>query len=210
MKPYDTIKRYTAFSLLLMLAGCTSFFTTAIPVDRTSVLPGGTVISRGAPQRLIGTPLAVGQALPSSYLLSDASLTTTDLNVFKGKVVLISIVPSIDTTVCEAQTHYLGEQGRRLPNDIVRLTISRDTPFAQKRFAHEARLDDITFLSDYRDASFGRSTGLLLEESLLLARAVAVVDRKGIVRYLQVVPDMGHLPDMEAAFRVAENVLKLE
>jgi thiol peroxidase len=122
----------------------------------------------------------------------------------KGRVLFLSVVPSLDTRVCEAQTHYLGEQGARLSPDIAKITISRDTPFAQKRFAEEAKLTNITYLSDYRDGSFGRSTGLLQEESMLLARSVILVDREGIVRYIQVVPELTHMPDMEAAFARAE------
>jgi len=124
----------------------------------------------------------------------------------KGHVLLLSIVPSLDTKVCEVQTHYLGEQGAKLPADIVRMTISRDTPFAQKRFAEEAKLTTMTYLSDYRDGSFGRATGLLVEDNMLLARTVILVDKQGIGRYLQVVPELSHLPDMETALRKAEDV----
>jgi thiol peroxidase len=120
---------------------------------------------------------------------------------------LISLVPSIDTKVCEAQTHYLGVEGARLPEGIERITISRDTPFAQKRFADEAKLNNITFLSDYRDGSFGRATGLLLDDLMLLSRSVIVVDGNGVVRYIQVVPELSHLPDLEAAFSKAESLL---
>jgi len=102
--------------------------------------------------------------------------------------------------VCEAQSHYLGEKGNSMPGDVRRITISRDTPFAQKRFAHEAKLVNVQFLSDYKQGDFGRSTGLLMEGSMLLSRSVILVDKKGIVRYIQVVPDITHLPDMERAF----------
>jgi len=150
----------------------------------------------------------VGKPIPATQLINDDTMAMVNLAAMKGKVLLVSIVPSIDTKVCEAQTHYLGEQGQRLPAGIIRITVSRDTPFAQKRFANEAKLHDITFLSDYRDGSFGKSTGLLQAESMLLARAVFVVDREGIVRYLQVVPHLAHLPDMEAAFNAAAKLVK--
>ena len=116
---------------------------------------------------------------------------------------MLSIVPSIDTKVCEEQTHYLGEEGDSLPPGVKRITISRDTPFAQTRFAKEAKLDDITYLSDYKEGAFGRSIGLLLDGPRLLARSVIIVDKEGIVRYIQVVPEITHLPDMEEAFRRA-------
>ena len=84
-----------------------------------------------------------------------------------------------------------------------RITISRDLPFAQKRFAAERKLDHVRFLSDYKEGAFGRSTGLLQEDSQLITRSVIVVDQEGIVRYIQVVPEVTHLPDMERAFEEA-------
>lgn len=95
-----------------------------------------------------------------------------------------------------------------MPAEVKRITISRDTPFAQKRFALEAKLTQIQFLSDYKQGDFGRSIGLLMEGSMLLSRSVILVDRKGIVRYIQVVPDISHLPDMEGAFQKAMELSK--
>jgi thiol peroxidase len=133
------------------------------------------------------------------------AMKEVDLSREQGKVLFLSIVPSIDTPVCEVQTHYLGEEGDKLPKSVERITISRDTPFAQKRFAEEAKLMDIRYLSDYKRGEFARSTGLLIEGFELLGRAVILVDKNGIVRYIQVVPELTELPDMEAAF--AEAVL---
>jgi thiol peroxidase len=174
-------KRFYWCLFSLFLAGCATGAPT-IPVDHESVLPGGTVMMRGMPQKLTGTPIEVGKPVPATELISNNTMAKVNLAALKGKVLLISVVPSIDTKVCEAQTHYLGEKGQRLPAGIVRITVSRDTPFAQKRFADEAKLHDITFLSDYRDGAFGRATGLLQEESMLLGRAVFAVDKAGIVR----------------------------
>lgn len=195
--------------LTLLLASCSALDKGRLPpFDTLSAIPGSTVSRMGTPVKLVGTPLMVGAPLPPTSLVDAATLKTVDLATFRGKILLLSIVPSIDTKVCEAQTHYLGEQGSTLPADILRITISRDTPFAQKRFATEAGLTAITYLSDYRDGSFGRATGLLQEESMLLARAVVVVDRKGIVRYQQIVPELSHLPDMERAFSAARSLLE--
>lgn len=194
-------------SLALLLSGCV-WGNVTIPMDRASALPGTTVISRGEPQKLIGTPVKIGDKLPVTALIDASTMQKADLAGMKGSVLLLSLVPSIDTRVCETQTHYLGEQGSRLPDSVIRITISRDTPFAQQRFAREAVLNGITFLSDYKEGSFGRATGLLLSDSMLLARAVIVADRDGIVRYLQVVPDLGHLPDMETAFVKAEELAR--
>ena len=193
--------------LLFILSGCASTGVASIPVDSASSAPGTTVTIKGEPHQLLGTALQVGGRLPATVLIDANTMKKVDLSQLDGNVLIISLVPSIDTKVCDAQTHYLGEQGARLPASITRITISRDTPFAQKRFAEEARLSNITFLSDYRDGSFGRTTGLLLDDSMLLARSVIVADRKGVVRYIQVVPELTHLPDMEAAFAKAEALL---
>ena len=160
----------------------------------------------GETLKLTGTALHVGEPLPAAVLTDAYTMKKVDLSQLKGNVLLISLVPSIDTKVCEVQTHNLGEQVTRLPSGITLISISRDTPFAQKRFAEEAKLSNITFLSDYRDGSFGRSTGLLLDDLMLLARSVIVVDGQGIVRYIQVVPELSHLPDLEAAFSKAESL----
>ncbi|MBI5014800.1 MAG: redoxin family protein [Deltaproteobacteria bacterium] len=191
---------WMAAGLILLAAGCASTGGAKIPVDRSSSLPGTTVALKGETHRLTGSPLQVARPLPATDLVDAFSMETVDLSQRKGKVLFLSIVPSIDTKVCEAQTHSLGEQGAGLPPDVERITISRDTPFAQKRFAEEAKLTALTYLSDYKEGAFGRATGLLVEDSRLLARAVVLVDRAGIVRYVQVVPELTHLPDMEAAF----------
>jgi thiol peroxidase len=138
------------------------------------------------------------------------TMKEVDLSQERGRVLFLSIVPSIDTRVCEAQTHYLGEEGDKLPPGVQRITISRDTPFAQKRFTREAKLTDIQYLSDYKEGDFGRSTGLLMDGFKLLARSVILVDKHGVVRYIQVVPEMTHLPDMEGAFREAILLVKEE
>ncbi|WP_157671881.1 thiol peroxidase [Desulfuromonas soudanensis] len=178
-------------------------------MEKGSVEPGTTVIRGEKTFKLLGTPLAVGNPLPATGMVDAMTLETVDLSRLKGDVLLLSIVPSIDTKVCEAQTHYLGEEGDKLPATVKRLVLSRDTPFAQKRFAEEAGLTDIRYLSDYKEGAFGRQTGLLIEDLMLLARAVIIVDAGGKVRYLQVVPDIAHLPDMEAAFaRAAELAAK--
>ena len=171
-------------------------------VNKNSVEAGSSVAMRGNPLSLVGTPVTVGKPLPSS-VLTDSKMQGVDLSEIKGSVLFLSIVPSIDTAVCEAQTHYLGEEGDRLPSSIRRITISRDTTFAQNRFAKEAQLEDIQYLSDHKQAEFARSTGLLIDELGLLARTVILVDKKGIVRYVQVVPEITNLPDMEAAFEQA-------
>jgi thioredoxin-dependent peroxiredoxin len=195
-------KRFLVFFVFFLVLGCASV-KPKIPVDQGSVEPGGTVARGEVRLKLLGTPLAVGNPLPSVNLVDAATMKDVDLSQEKGKILFLSIVPSVDTRVCEEQTHSLGEEGNKLPGDIRRITISRDTPFAQKRFAKEAKLTHLQYLSDYRQGDFGRSTGLLIEGSMLLSRSIVLVDRSGIVRYIQVVPDITHLPDMEKAFQEA-------
>jgi thiol peroxidase len=179
-----------------------------IPVDMASATPGEQVNFKGKPIKLLGSPVSVGKPLPSSELVDAMTMNDIDLSKERGTVLLLSIVPSIDTPVCEEQTHYLGEKGNMLPKEVKRIVISRDTPFAQKRFAKEAKLTNLQYLSDYKQGDFARSTGLLTEGLMLFARAVIVVDKKGIVRYIQVVPEMTHLPDMEKAFEKAIELAK--
>jgi thioredoxin-dependent peroxiredoxin len=191
----------------LLILSCASVKPN-IPVDQGSVEPG-TFVNRGDNQfKLLGTPIAVGKALPSVKLVDAMTSQEVDLSQQKGSVLFLSVVPSVDTTVCEAQTHYLGEEGNKLPADVKRITISRDTPFAQKRFAKEAKLTHIQYLSDYKQGDFGRSIGLLVDGSMLLSRSVIVVDKQGVVRYIQVVPNLGHLPDMDKAFQRATELAK--
>jgi len=177
--------------------------------DPGSVPPGSQITKKGDILPLIGTPLEVGDRLPVTNLIDAKSMTSINLSEYTGDVLFLSIVPSIDTKVCEAQTHYLGEEGDKLPSTIQRITISRDTPFAQMRFAKEAKLTDIRYLSDYKEGSFGRSTGLLIEGPMLLARSIILVDKKGIVQYMQVVPEITNLPDMEKAFAKAIELAKI-
>jgi len=189
------------------LCGCASSGVVKVTVDSASSAPGTSVTLRGESHKLSGTALEIGNRLPSISLTDAYTMKKVDLSLIMDKVLIISVVPSIDTKVCEEQTHYLGEHGTNLPAAIERITISRDTPFAQKRFSEAAKLLNVTFLSDYRDGSFGKATGLLIDDSMLLARSVIVVDQKGIVRYIQVVPELSHLPDLEAAFLKAESLL---
>ena len=170
------------------------------PVDRASVQPGTSVSRGGKAFALLGTPISKGKPLPSVGLVDAMTMKEVDLSRERGQIVFLSIVPSVDTKVCEAQTHYLGEEGDRLPASIQRITISRDLPFAQKRFAEEAKLTDLRYLSDYKAGDFGRSAGLLVNNLMLLARSIVLVDRMGIIRYVQIVPEITHLPDMEGAF----------
>jgi len=162
---------------------------------------------RGQSLALLGSGIAVGQTL------RDAALTTADntlLNLAEetGRVRVISVVPSLDTPVCEQQTHYLSERSGSLAADVQLVTVSVDTPFAQARFARDARIRNITFLSDYDNHEFGLAHGLLVDKPAVLARAMMVVDRDNVIRYLQVTPEIASMPDMEAALAFARQLVQ--
>ncbi len=149
--------------------------------------------------------MQVGEVLPKVNL-PDTFLKMVNLHAFIGKVTILSVIPSIDTPTCEKQTHILSEENNGLDKTVNLITISRDLPFAQKRFSKEANIGNIQFLSDYRSGEFGTRTGLLIEENRLLARAIIVLDRTGTIRYLEIVKELGNLPDMNKAFIAASSL----
>lgn len=195
--------------LILFISGCatTPAFQPIIPVDTRSANPGDTITRSGSPVQLIGTPIAVGDTLPDVTLI-DSTMGQRKLSDFRGKVVLISFVPSLDTGVCARQTLDLKALMPSLEPGVEVVTISRDLPFAQARYAKEQQITTGFFLSDYADARFGRNTGLLVKELMLLARGMMVVDREGKVQYLQVVPEIAHLPDLNRGVAEANRVAR--
>ena len=126
-------KLYQLIAGMIIVALLTACATNqgSIVVDTESVRPGTQVAKKGANLPLTGTAIEIGQRLPETQLVDMKTMNTIDLNDYRGSVLFLSIVPSIDTAVCEAQTHYLGEEGDALPATIKRITISWDTPFAK-------------------------------------------------------------------------------
>ena len=167
---------------------------------------GNTVTMKGSPLPLSGTAIKLGEPLPSA-MVTGGNLGPVDIATGNGKVRIISVVPSIDTPTCEAQTHQLSEKDRKLAEQVEMITISMDLPFAQQRFAKEAKIKNITFYSDYRTGQFGKNNGLMIDPLHLLARAVIVTDKNNIVRYIQIVPEVTELPDMAAAMSAAKALL---
>lgn len=169
---------------------------------------GNNILFQGKPLMLTGMGIKVGDKLRDVKLAQpDLSMIPINDTKGKGKVRIISIVPSLDTKVCEQQTHYLSEKNMGLDRMVELITISIDTPFAQKRFAEEAKISNVTFLSDFRAADFGKAHGLLLKDLHLLSRALLVVDKDNKVRYLQITPELAQLPDLEEAFRFARTLV---
>jgi thiol peroxidase len=183
----------------LVVAACTTTKT----IDNTPPPPPEHVgmIHRGDKDlTLIGDTLDVGAEMPDVTLANigdDGKLATFQLGSFKGKIIVLSVVPSIDTRVCEAQTHAVSNAIAQMPPDTVVFTVSRDLPFAQQRFAEEA-MTQTKWGSDYHGGAFGRAFGLEVKESGLLARSAWVIGRDGKIAYRDLVDDQGDQPDYDA------------
>ena len=155
------------------------------------------VTMRGNPLTLVGSEVKVGEPAPE-FVALDNDLAPVKLSSFRGKTCVISSVPSLDTPVCDIETRRFNEEAAKLGPDVVILTISMDLPFAQKRWCAAAGVSGVQTLSDHRDASFGTAYGVLIKELRLLARALFVVDKEGVVRYTQLVREITQEPDYDA------------
>jgi len=160
----------------------------------------GLVTMRGNPVTLAGDELKVGQPAPDFEVL-DNDLRPVRFSSYKGRIRVISSVPSLDTPVCDMETRKFNQLAAKLSSDVDILTISMDLPFAQKRWCGAAGVDKVATLSDHRQAEFGNAYGVLIPELRLLARAVFVVDRKGVIRYIQLVPEIAQEPDYDAVLQ---------
>ena len=166
-----------------------------------------TVIMKGNPLMLVGNEVKVGQPAPDFEVITN-DMSSVKLSSFKGKVCIICSVPSLDTSVCDTETRRFNEEAGKLGSDVVVLTISMDLPFAQKRWCGIAGVNNVQTLSDHREASFGKAYGVLIKELRLLARAVFVLDRDGIIRYMQIVDELTNEPDYETALNAAKGLEK--
>ena len=163
------------------------------------------VTMKGSPLTLVGTKVEVGDSAPDFEVVAN-DLSPVKFGSFRGKICIISSVPSLDTPVCDTMTRRFNEEAGNLGDDAVILTISMDLPFAQKRWCGAAGVKNVQTLSDHRDASFGNAFGVLIKELRLLARAIFVVDEEGIVRYVQVVNELTNEPDYEAVLQAVKDV----
>jgi thiol peroxidase len=162
----------------------------------------GEVTMKGNPMTLLGELPSVGSAAPD-FTVIDNELNPKSLADYKGKTVIISVVPSLDTGVCDTQTRTFNEKAAALGDDVVILTISMDLPFAQARWCGAAGVDKVVTLSDFNEADFGKNYGVLIKELRLLTRAIFVIDKDGKVAYVQVVPEITTEPDYDAALDAA-------
>ena len=166
----------------------------------------GIVTMKGNPLTLIGKEVKVRDSAPDFEVLYN-DLSPVKFSSFRGKVCVISSVPSLDTPVCDMETRRFNQEAGKLSADVQILTISMDLPFAQKRWCGAAGVDKVVTLSDHRNASFGTAYGVLIKELRLLARSVFVVDREGIIRYIQMVKEITEEPDYEAIMDAVNNLV---
>jgi len=160
---------------------------------------------KGTPLVLAGEELEVGDKAPDCEVVN-ANLEAVKLSSFGGKVRIISSVPSLDTSVCDIMTRKFNEEAVALGEDVVVLAISMDLPFAQDRWCIAADVKNVHVLSDHRSTSFGEAFGVLIGDVRLLARAVFVVDAAGKIGYIQIVKEMTHEPDYDAALAAARDL----
>ncbi|MFN3689615.1 MAG: thiol peroxidase [Fimbriimonadales bacterium] len=164
------------------------------------------VTFQGQPLTLVGNALKSGDPAPDATVVKQ-DLTPVNIHDYKGHVLLISVVPSLDTSVCSAQTKRFNEEASKLPDSVKVITVSMDLPFAQTRFCGAEGIDKIEVLSDHREGAFGQAYGTLIKELRILCRAVFVVDAQGVVRYAEYVPEITNHPNYDAALQAVRQLI---
>ncbi len=166
----------------------------------------GAITFKGNPMTLLGQPVKVGDAAPD-FRVVDNGLQPVTLASGAGKIRLITVVPSLDTPVCDSMTRRFNQEAAQLPEQVEIYTVSLDLPFAQKRWCGNAGIERVKTLSDYQDRSFVLNYGLLIKELKLAARAVLIIDAKDRISYLQLVPEVTAEPDYTAALAAVKALL---
>lgn len=160
---------------------------------------------RGNAQQLSGELPQTGAPAPDFTLVAN-DMTPVSLNDSNGKVRIISVVPSIDTSVCSLETARFNRELDSLPDNVVGYTVSIDTPFAQKRWCGAEGVEKMQLLSDFKGATFARSYGVYIEDLGIAARAVFVVDKDGKIAYTQLVPEISQEPNYEEVLQKAREL----
>lgn len=156
----------------------------------------------GGPLTLLGNEVKVGDKA-QDFTAVGAGLAPVKLSDFADKTVIIAVYPSIDTSVCAAQNRRFNAEVNQL-KDVVVLSISCDLPFAQSRFCAAEGLENIITISDHKDLDFGEKYGFVIKELRLLARGTVVIDKSGIIRYVEYVSEVTNEPDYEAALSLVK------
>jgi len=158
----------------------------------------GVATLKGNPLTLVGPELKAGEQAPD-FTVNKSLVESASLKDFAGKIKLISVVPSIDTGVCDAQTRRFNEEASKLGDNVVVITISNDLPMAQGRWCGAAGIDKVTMLSDYKNVSFGDAYGVHIKELRLLMRSIFVIDQNDKIAYVEYLSEMTEHPNYEAA-----------
>ncbi|WP_150266759.1 thiol peroxidase [Paenibacillus tepidiphilus] len=166
----------------------------------------GVAAFKGSPLTLIGPELKAGDTAPA-FTVSKNLLEESSLSDYAGKIKLISVVPSLDTGVCDAQTRRFNSEAAELGDDVVILTISTDLPFAQARWCGAAGIDRVITLSDHKNTSFGEAYGVLIKEFRLDMRSIFVVDKEDKLTYVEYLTEMTNHPDYDAAIAALKALL---
>ncbi len=171
-----------------------------------SELRNSTVKMRGNPLTLVGPEIKVGDPAPDFTVQKSLTekLTLEDLN---DKVKIFNVVLSIDTPVCDKQTRKFNEEAASLGDDVEIVTFSVDLPFALSRYCGAAGIDKVKAVSDYKELSFGNAYGVLIDEFKLLARAIFVVDKDNIIKYVEYVEEVTEEPNYDSALEAAKNLI---
>lgn len=155
---------------------------------------------------LLGNEAKVGEKAPDFTVLGKA-LNPVKLSDYKGKVVILSIFPSIDTPVCATQNRTFNKEAANLSSHIVVLGVSNDLPFALGRFCGAEGIDKVETLSDHKDLDFSLKYGFLIEELRLLTRGTVVIDKNGFIQYVEYVPEATNEPDYNSALEIAKKLV---
>lgn len=166
----------------------------------------GVATFKGNPLTLIGPELKVGDKAPD-FTLNKNLLEEASLKDFAGKVKLVSVVPSLDTGVCDAQTRRFNEEAAGLGDQVVVLTVSVDLPFAQARWCGAAGVDRVITLSDYKNHSFGEAYGVFIKEFHLDMRSIFVIDADDNIAYVEYLAEMADHPDYEKAIEAVKKLI---
>ena len=166
-----------------------------------------TVTMQGRPMVLAGDEIKVGMTAPDFKVTDNDMLPMKFSRTYGGKIAVISAVPSLDTPVCDLQTRRFNKEAEALGPDVGVLTVSMDLPFAQRRWCGAAGVKAVRVFSDYQKADFGKAWGILIKDLRLLARAIFIVDKNGIVQYVQLVPEVTQEPDYDAVLEALKDLV---
>lgn len=171
----------------------------------------GLITMQGNPLTLVGQELKVGDRIPDFHVQTADTLQTVgwdDLSENGTKAVLMILIPSIDTNICALETSKFNRQVATLPTDKIKVvTMSADTPFAQARWAKEEGVNNIQMLSDHKDRTVGEAFGAQIKELGLLSRSIYLADKGGVIRYVELVPEIASEPDYDAVLAAAREVI---